>query len=385
LMVTFLMFLVGLVSLVYWMFNKKNKDEKETIGLLIFFSLSLALWSLIETQIPTALFGMPLLLNQLAFLFNKMMGLSAMMFFASIFALRNSRVMRIVIWGLIADFWISLILQVVGIADFMTTAIINTAFLGLGALLVVYTSAIMLIRSHKQSKQVRLTMWIQAGLLCVATLFSLLNTVLAYGAYVIDASRYTRVGLLIYSIGMAVMTMNNSVKLMREGRQAQAIRIEAETDTMTKLKNRTSFDKDLASIGASDFERYGIVMCDLNNLKHVNDSYGHSMGDYYIITGAGFIKGAYGKYGTVYRIGGDEFCAIVQDLDEGMAEQLRDTLKSRDINLQGPYADYSTEMGVAAGYAKFDASQDKDLSDTIKRADSIMYEHKKEMKHRGNP
>jgi diguanylate cyclase (GGDEF)-like protein len=221
-------------------------------------------------------------------------------------------------------------------------------------------------------------------LLIVVGIATVVNTIISYSPHDIDAAAATRIGFLIYIVGIAILTLNDSIELMNEGKDAQNIRMEAQTDIMTKLRNRAAYEQDMSDIPASEYKNYGVVMCDLNNLKMFNDLHGHSMGDYYIITCAQVIKETYQKYGTAYRIGGDEFCVVVKDMDDATEEQLRDEMheKTESMSLEGQK--FALHLEIASGYAKFDPDQDKDLSDTVERADQIMYEHKSGMKHRGS-
>ena len=98
------------------------------------------------------------------------------------------------------------------------------------------------------------------------------------------------------------------------------------------------------------------------------------------------IDDTFGQYGTAYRIGGDEFSVIVTKLTNDVAEDIRTNISKRleEESAQGPYADNTFNMGIAAGYTQFDKALDTTLNDTLKRADAIMYENKSTMKHRGH-
>jgi diguanylate cyclase (GGDEF)-like protein len=166
------------------------------------------------------------------------------------------------------------------------------------------------------------------------------------------------------------------------GKEAEAILEEAELDGLTLLKNRRSFENELHQINKGEFKKYGVVMFDLNNLKMMNDLYGHGMGDCYLITGSEIIRDVFGELGEIYRIGGDEFClisdSITEEIYEKRAKQMCDWL----ANLQGTQV--KDFMQIASGFAKYNRSVDMNLQDTVGRADEQMYRCKRAQKEAMN-
>jgi diguanylate cyclase (GGDEF)-like protein len=102
------------------------------------------------------------------------------------------------------------------------------------------------------------------------------------------------------------------------------------------------------------------------------------MGDYYIIISSEIICDAFYKYGTVYRIGGDEFCVIVRNLKEEDFISVRTHIESYMETLKIPSSDL--HMEISAGYTRFSPDTDVNLRDTMKRADELMYNRKLELK-----
>lgn len=146
------------------------------------------------------------------------------------------------------------------------------------------------------------------------------------------------------------------------------------TDILTGLKNRNAFEVDINNFNASkDFAGRGILSIDLNNLKKVNDTLGHSAGDTYIQSAADILQ-QYGITGSVsYRTGGDEFTVLATDVDTGKMEEWVGILKSRMTECRIGEENWSS---FAIGYAVFDEALDDNLIDTYKRADHEMYRDK---------
>ena len=131
-----------------------------------------------------------------------------------------------------------------------------------------------------------------------------------------NVAKYSRFGDIFFVIVMAIGLFLDYMYLLRMGQQAASIKEEALTDPMTKLYNRTAFERDIKQKNKRNCKNHGIIVLDLNNLKLFNDELGHDSGDEYIIESSKIIYDIFSPYGFVYRIGGDEFCVITRNLSE---------------------------------------------------------------------
>ena len=149
-------------------------------------------------------------------------------------------------------------------------------------------------------------------------------------------------------------------------------------DALTGVKSKHAYveaeealDRQLAAGTAGAF---AIVMCDINNLKRVNDTMGHAAGDVVIRKASALICETF-KHSPVYRYGGDEFVVILRGQDYENRQLLIETLKKQSgEQKQEPYAQ------VACGAAVYDPENDRAAADVFNRADSAMYENKKKLK-----
>ena len=122
---------------------------------------------------------------------------------------------------------------------------------------------------------------------------------------------------------------------------------------------------------------FGIAVFDVNGLKRVNDTMGHQAGDRFLQSACSTICNVF-KHSPVFRIGGDEFTAILRGHDYENADWLvKDLHQQNEINLENGMA--SVSVGVSV-YRK----DDNYVSDVFGRADTIMYEEKKKMKEKMN-
>ena len=124
-------------------------------------------------------------------------------------------------------------------------------------------------------------------------------------------------------------------------------------------------------------------MFDLNNLKTCNDSFGHEHGDSYIIESADMIEKAFGAYGSCYRIGGDEFCALLHGISISKCADCIAAFKKMlaEYNLAHPD---NFPLNIACGYEMYNPDEDYDIGDTLRRADKMMYLEKFSMKKKNH-
>ena len=154
----------------------------------------------------------------------------------------------------------------------------------------------------------------------------------------------------------------------------------AYTDSMTEVQNRNAYEERLKKLRKpnANISRITVIVVDVNGLKEINDSYGHFCGDDAIKTVAKALRDTIGLKADIYRIGGDEFCVLIDDHNTCDISHLISCLRkeedvynasSRNIHLQ-----------IACGYAVYDSRTDADLDALQKRADQNMYENKKQLK-----
>ena len=125
--------------------------------------------------------------------------------------------------------------------------------------------------------------------------------------------------------------------------------------------------------------KFAVCECDLNNLKTINDSFGHDTGDTYIINCCKTICNFF-KHSPVFRIGGDEFVAILQTDDYDRIEEIKKELLDFSIGEMKKQISVPEKKSFASGFAVYNPQIDKSFSDVIKRADIEMYNNKRMLK-----
>ena len=145
-------------------------------------------------------------------------------------------------------------------------------------------------------------------------------------------------------------------------------------DGLTKLLNRRAYEEELEKLNRSIPEKLICVSMDLTRLKYVNDNYGHAAGDELISEAGRLITEAFGKYGKIYRTGGDEYYGLLlADISEYEAAK-----KLLDEYCEKWKGTYSSSMKIAVGAATLKDVDSKEVLDICKHADKCMYEAKSE-------
>ena len=160
----------------------------------------------------------------------------------------------------------------------------------------------------------------------------------------------------------------------------QSAELMARLDDLTGIRNKNAFNEYVASIekrisSGEEIQPFGIVMCDLNDLKHTNDTRGHTYGDE-ILRGASRMICEVYKHSPVFRIGGDEFVVVLSGSDykqrEKLLKQFKVTSETNRISRSGPV--------VACGMAIYHPEKDKNFDAVFNRADQKMYKNKNKLK-----
>ena len=158
------------------------------------------------------------------------------------------------------------------------------------------------------------------------------------------------------------------------------LHVRAYTDGLTGVGNSTAYHEHLVKLKESiekQDARFAVALFDIDRLKNINDCYGHVCGDR-IIRGAADTISSVFRREEIFRIGGDEFIAIVKNAGpeaiDGKLSRLEQAV--RDYNARAHEND--AVLGLSAGAAVFDPAHDRSFRDVFVRADETMYRTKGE-------
>lgn len=179
--------------------------------------------------------------------------------------------------------------------------------------------------------------------------------------------------------------IDESLSVIATKRLTHSLREMALSDSLTQLHNRRYLQEYVEKIVAGNTRRgkaVGLIMCDLDFFKQVNDTHGHSAGDIVLKETANAIKTSVRDSDIVIRFGGEEFLVVLLDITEGdgmtVAEKIRLAVRQLKIELHDGYVVKKT---ISLGVSEFPPDAGSFWS-CIKYADVALYKAKEEGRDR---
>ncbi len=151
-------------------------------------------------------------------------------------------------------------------------------------------------------------------------------------------------------------------------------------DALTGVKSRHSYEIDIKKMEETYAQdrgtQFGLVFCDINGLKRVNDVNGHLEGDAYIGRIAQILMKNLKSAENIYRMGGDEFLTVYRNVDEAV---IRQEIGQVNADCVAQSAELSYKMSIAAGFA-MSGEEYGSLREVLRVADYLMYKNRAEIK-----
>ena len=159
---------------------------------------------------------------------------------------------------------------------------------------------------------------------------------------------FTILGVIIFLIVELFHISRTSVSVYTESIRSQLYRQMAYTDDLTNTYNRRSYEKEIGKIVSNQipFQTLYVVSLDVNNLKFVNDHFGHAAGDLLISSAAKIMLEVVGNRGKIFRTGGDEFFVFLYDINE---EEYQNIIKEADLRQKAFNEANGFVMSLAVG------------------------------------
>lgn len=152
------------------------------------------------------------------------------------------------------------------------------------------------------------------------------------------------------------------------------------TDSLTGVKSKSAYADCIqhlqSRLNGGESLSLALGMLDCDNLKPINDQYGHERGDEYLKNAAGLICRIFGG-SQVYRVGGDEFAVILLDGDFETRKELAAQFETAQRRMRAAATKPWECVSIAIGIAVYDPATDYSIDDVLQRADQLMYEDKR--------
>lgn len=189
-----------------------------------------------------------------------------------------------------------------------------------------------------------------------------------------------RIGFFVFIIFLGKSVVSGTAHLIHEGMKADIYRSLAYTDILTDIPNRFAYEEKMQML-EGEFKNYDcvtLIVFDLDDLKKINDHYGHAQGDVYIKEFARALKECFTEEAVPYRIGGDEFGVLLlrKEEPEACIQRLNDKMEqyNKDAVHKITYS-WGAAVRCTKEADKFDSTK------LFREADASLYEMKKE-KHK---
>lgn len=156
----------------------------------------------------------------------------------------------------------------------------------------------------------------------------------------------------------------------------------AYTDYLTGLQNKAAYDRDLPVID-SEHPALAAIMFDSNNLKEINDLYGHESGDKLLRSTAYCLSTAFGDQNPVYRVGGDEFIVLLPaNKEEDIQELITRKLNKFNELVVRNNENSEWKINIAYGYTLRRSGDHISAKAMVSSAETIMYRNKRNEKRK---
>ena len=196
----------------------------------------------------------------------------------------------------------------------------------------------------------------------------------------------TVIAVILFVIVLLLLHNIRANKMILEKEdQVKDLNRKAYVDPLTMVRNKSAYNEYIKKL-QEQLDRDEVIdlaigIFDCNDLKSINDQYGHEKGDIYIKNACSMICKVFG-HSPVFRIGGDEFAIILMNSDFTNRDELVAQLDKKQEERNSVVKSSWERVHIAHGIAVYDHELDDELGDTARRADKFMYDNKRKMKSR---
>lgn len=365
LLVSLIFLIIGLgVSVSYFVFRKFTNSSKSILYLGL-FAVIISFWMIVESDLLQFFMNNRYFISTIKYFSLITCPIPLLLYLYTVESYRYRKLMLYLSYLASINALLLITLQVFNITNLHDGLTILDVFFVI-IFFIVFYSLCRDVLKHKNKDLLYLT---------VAFFILILFSTFEIIYYLINLSKnrgsFLQLGLSIFMIILLWRAVSKAMEIIKLSQEAKYYEYLATRDYMTKCKNRTAYSKELDTLSLD--REVAVIMADANNMKHINDTYGHMAGDEVLIKCSQALYNIFGDADQCYRIGGDEFVCLQYNKDkviiENMIEEfLKEIMNSKENH---PY-----DFVISIGYAIYDKNLDRDIFDTVKRADKNMYERK---------
>ncbi|MCH5265839.1 MAG: GGDEF domain-containing protein [Lachnospiraceae bacterium] len=179
--------------------------------------------------------------------------------------------------------------------------------------------------------------------------------------------------------GAALSKVSAETTEKRLVRKTRSLQNQADHDTLTHLWTRSYLMKQFPHIKEKGIP-FSLVMCDIDDFKRINDTYGHNCGDYILESIAGILKKNSPENSIVTRWGGEEFIVLLEDCDITKSKPLVENIREKVAETKFVYKEQNLHVTMTFGIST--SMEHTELTNLIELADDRLYAGKQTGKNR---
>lgn len=273
----------------------------------------------------------------------------------------------------LVDMTVSVILQCAGIVDMFQLLPVTHVLMICN---VVYTFAIIhyeaKVEENESAREFTYPLYIVLG-------FGVVELILYYVRHFQTTSIFLPLGTMGFIISLIWIQVSRYYDQYIRNQKVLYLQKIANTDMLTDAMNRNAYERTIRQLDAQEaqLQKTGVVLFDLDNLKVINDNFGHEKGDEALKLCYNCICQVFKETQNCFRIGGDEFAYVYHNDEKDL---IADRLKRLEKLLKEAAKKVSYPLGVSAGYAFYLPDEDNAFKDIAKRSDTMLYRNKRRKK-----
>ncbi|MBR1535473.1 MAG: diguanylate cyclase [Treponema sp.] len=351
------------------LFTRSNRKDFTLLHLSL-LTFCIGLWQLDDSTLLFFFTGYLPLLWCLKYMSQLFMPIFTYFFLNSIIEKPKSKFINAIFWIIIATIFVQLLLQILGIR-----ALTDTVFMSHFIYVAICLYTVVTLFKEEWLKESRLKYLLVFSMLISVVIFTFTAFSLLNKQFLSSVMSF---GLAVIFIAMILIAYQKQLKLFEAINKADTYKNLAFIDMATGVNNKTAWYTLIENFNETTRPQgeYCLIVFDMNNLKKINDKYGHLVGDKVIKSFCDCITKIVNGRGEIYRIGGDEFVCVCQNL---YRENIQTMLHHFDEAV-AEQEDNEFKFSAAYGYEFFTPKSPADFKIAMEKADEKMYSRKTEMK-----
>ncbi len=178
--------------------------------------------------------------------------------------------------------------------------------------------------------------------------------------------------LRVHPVKEGIFILSNDITERKQ--REQRVEFMSLHDNLTQLYNRTYFEAEIERLNTKRQLPITMIMIDLNGLKIINDTYGHKIGDKFLVKSAQLLEDIFRQEDIIARWGGDEFVILLTQTNQKTAERLTQRIKKAEKKVNVTEEE-TMPLSLAVGYAVKEESS-IDIYSLFTKAEDMMYKDK---------